>query len=110
MKPIDKYHPGMIVYGQISGLKPYGAFVNFADGLSGLIHISELSNGFVRNIGKIVDVDEEHNQLRLSYKALKRNRRDHRLKVNFLGMPLNKIGFSSIEAKMPEWIKEKENA
>ena len=110
------YQIGMTVYGQVTGLKPYGAFVQFEDGYSGLIHISELSNGFVKNIGhfmnigdfvlcKVIDIDYDHRQLRLSYKALKRNRRDRFDRVPFLGIPENKIGFRTLAEKMPEWLK-----
>ena len=58
MTTIDEYKVGMTVYGQISGIKPYGAFVKFSDDVSGLIHISELSNGFVRNVDHFVSLGE----------------------------------------------------
>ena len=114
---INDYQIGMIVYGEITGIKPYGAFVGFESGVSGLIHISELSNGFVKDIErfvqvgdhvmlKVIDIDYEHKQLRLSFKALAQNSRKHLQRVKFLGMPENAIGFSSLASKMPEWIKE----
>ena len=104
---IDQYKVGMIVYGKITGIKPYGAFVTFDDGITGLIHISELSNGFVRNINHFVkiDIDYKHKQLRLSFKALEQNTRKYTRKVRFEGMPEMKIGFSSLKNKMKEWIK-----
>lgn len=118
MSTIDDYKIGMTVYGKITGVKPYGAFVGFDDGVTGLIHISELSKGFVKdvtnfvNVGdycmlKVIDIDREHKQLRLSYKALYENVRKHVRRVKFLGMPSNTIGFSSISEKMPEWLGEK---
>ena len=121
MSKIDEYKAGMTVYGKISGIKPYGAFVSFDDGISGLIHISEVSNGFVRNITnfvkvgdycllKVIDVDKEHKQLRLSFKALEQNTRKYQKRVKFTGMPNNILGFGSIRDKMNEWLKEKENA
>lgn len=114
---ISDYKIGMVVYGKITGVKPYGAFVGFEDGVTGLIHISELSKGFVKDVSnyvsvgnyymlKIIDIDQEHKQLRLSYKALSENVRKHVRKVKFLGMPNNTIGFSSIAEKMPEWLGE----
>ena len=119
MSFIDEYKVGMTVYGKISGIKPYGAFVAFDDGVTGLIHISELSNGFVRNIShfvqvgdyfmlKVIDVDRDNKQLRLSFKALEQNTRKHLKRVKFEGMPNNDKGFGSIRDKMNEWIKEKE--
>jgi len=120
MSAIESYKVGMTVYGKISGIKPYGAFVTFDDGVSGLIHISEVSNGFVRNIAnfvkigdycmlKVIDVDEEHKQLRLSFKALEQNTRKHLRRVKFEGMPENVLGFDSIKNQMDKWVEEKEN-
>ncbi len=116
MGQINDYKPGMIVYGRVSGLKPYGAFVAFSDGVSGLIHISELSNGFVKNVAnfvnvndyimvKVIDVDYEHRQLRLSFKALHQNGRKVRRKTHFEGLPKDEIGFKSLAKALPEWIK-----
>lgn len=121
MSSIGDYKVGMTVYGRITGIKPYGAFVGFDGDITGLIHISEISNGFVRDIGhfinvddyvmlKVIDIDKEHKQLRLSFKALSQNTRKHSKRVKFEGMPESNIGFNSIKEKMPIWIKEKENA
>ena len=120
MSSIRDYKTGMTVYGQISGIKPYGAYVRFDDGVTGLIHISELSNGFVRNIDhfvtvgeyvmvKVIDIDQENRQLRLSLKALPQNRKRFRKRVRFEGMPVNRIGFATIEKMMPEWLKGEKN-
>lgn len=117
MQKKNQFKIGMSVYGQVTGIRPYGAFVSFENGFVGLIHISEISNGFVRDISsyikigdfvicKIIDIDVSLGQLRLSYKALKRNRRDSRIKAPFLGIPVGTIGFSSIRKKLPEWVKE----
>ena len=109
---------GQIVEGKITGIQPYGAFVVLEDGMNGLIHISEISDGFVKDVGrfvslnetvtvKVIDVDEKMNQARLSLKAVhptgfrkaRTRRRDWRL-------PEMKLGFSSIEDKMDEWIDQ----
>lgn len=117
MSSINDYRIGMTVYGHITGIKPYGAFVSFDGDVTGLIHISEISNGFVRDISsfvnvgdyvllKVIDIDKAHKQLRLSFKALSLNSRRHGRKTKFVGMPANEIGFASISKKMPEWLKE----
>jgi len=116
MSTINDYKVGMTVYGKITGIKPYGAFVRFDDGVTGLIHISEISNGFVRNIdyyirvgdyvmSKVIDIDKEHRQLRLSFKALSQNTRRYAKRVKFLGMPESVKGFGTIKDAMPEWVK-----
>ena len=42
------YKIGQIIEGVITGVKPYGAFVKVDEQTTGLIHISEISDDFVR--------------------------------------------------------------
>lgn len=74
-------HVGDIVDVTITGIQPYGAFALLPDGSSGLIHISEISDGFVRDVNqfvfygeqvkvKVIDIDNVHHQARLSLKAV----------------------------------------
>ncbi len=41
---------GAIVEGKVTGLTNFGAFVSLPDGKSGMVHISEVSNSFVKDI------------------------------------------------------------
>ncbi len=41
---------GAIVEGKITGLTAFGAFVSLPDGKSGMVHISEVSTSFVKDI------------------------------------------------------------
>ena len=55
----ESYCIGQVVEGMITGIKPYGAFVRLNDGASGLIHISEVANAYVRDVNdylKAVDI------------------------------------------------------
>jgi len=45
--------------GKITGIKPFGAFVQLENGKSGLIHISELSDKFVTSVDEIVEIGQE---------------------------------------------------
>ena len=47
-------HVGDIVEGTVDSLKPYGAFVNLENGLSGLIHISQISNQRIKHPGVVL--------------------------------------------------------
>ena len=49
---------GDIVYGKVTNILGYGAFV-LVDDYDGLVHISEFSDGFVRNINDFVKVGQE---------------------------------------------------
>lgn len=113
-----KYVSGQIVEGVVTGIQPYGAFVHIDDETSGLIHISEISDFFVRDVNlfiqvgdrirvKIIDVDGH--QLRLSMKALRHtsNRKERMYRQQKL-LPPNEIGFNSIEVMLGQWVKEKQ--
>ncbi len=51
---IAKYKVGDVVAGEVQKVVPYGAFVRIAEGLNGLIHISELSDKLVKDPSDIV--------------------------------------------------------
>ena len=73
--------PEMIVKGKITRIETYGAFVDFGAERPGLIHVSELTRGYVKTASevvkegdeieaKVLDVDRRKRQIRLSMKAL----------------------------------------
>lgn len=45
--------------GKISGITNFGAFVDLGDKQTGLVHISEVSNGFVKDINDVLSVGDE---------------------------------------------------
>ena len=47
---MEKYTIGQIIRCQVSGIVSYGIFVSINHYYNGLIHISEISSGFVRDI------------------------------------------------------------
>ena len=71
---MTRYKRGEIITGYVTGIEKYGIFVNIDDNYSGLIHISEITSSYVRNINdyakigeiiraKVIEVDE-NNQLK----------------------------------------------
>lgn len=42
--------PGIIIEGKVTGVTPFGAFVSFGDGKTGLVHISEIALEYVKDI------------------------------------------------------------
>ena len=101
---------GEIVKGRITGIKPYGAFVKLADGTDGLIHISEISDGFVRNIEDFIAVGDEVElvvlgvnddmKVSLSFKQANRNKKKKIVQIEL------KSGFQPLEDMLPVWISE----
>ena len=55
---MNKYNIGDVITGKVTGIEKYGIFLSLPDGSSGLIHISEISNQFVRNVSDYVVMGE----------------------------------------------------
>ena len=47
---MDDYIVGNIVKGEITGIESYGLFVKLDNDYTGLVHISEITNNFVKDI------------------------------------------------------------
>lgn len=50
---------GTKVTGKVSGITNFGAFVNLGNNQTGLVHISEVSDGFVKDIHDVLSVGDE---------------------------------------------------
>ncbi|MBQ5973169.1 MAG: S1 RNA-binding domain-containing protein, partial [Oscillospiraceae bacterium] len=50
---------GEIVTGKVTGITKFGAFVSLPDGSSGLVHISEIADTFVRDVADVLSVGQE---------------------------------------------------
>ena len=55
---MTKYKKGSIIEGSVTGIENYGVFVNLDDYYSGLIHISEISHGFVKDVNNYVNLGD----------------------------------------------------
>lgn len=104
----------------ITSIVPYGIFVSADYGYTGLIHISEITGGFIKDINKyfkignqleakIIGIDEEKKHLTLSTRNILMNYSiDNENNLEEEG-----LGFDKLRDKLPEWInvtkKELEN-
>lgn len=77
--------PGSVVDGTVESLMPYGAFVNLGDGLSGLVHISQISEKRIKHPGEVLKEGEKvhakilntnDGKISLSIKALQEDMTD----------------------------------
>lgn len=115
-----KYKIGMIITGKITGVQPYGAFVSLDDNYQGLIHVSEVKHGFIKNIHdelsvgdkvkvKVIDIDEYTQKISLSIRVLEKPTINLVLpnkRKRYFTNRKKKLGFSSIEEKLDDWIDE----
>ena len=78
-KKIARCEVGAVMDGTVDTLKEYGAFINLENGLSGLLHISQISNQRIKHPGavlkegqtvKVKIISIKDNKISLSMKAL----------------------------------------
>ena len=102
-----------IIKCKVTGLQKYGAFVNDGKEHNGLIHISEISYGYVKNISdflnigdtvyaEVIKVDDNEN-LKLSIKDIDYRKDGSKLKR----MAETKNGFKPLKDNLDVWINEK---
>lgn len=74
--------PGIILEGVVESLQPYGAFVDLKDGLSGLVHISQISQRRIKKPSEVLSVGDKvkvkvlntnNGKISLSMKAAEEN-------------------------------------
>ena len=113
---MSTYFKNEVVEGCVTGIEKYGIFVTLDEYYSGLIHISEISDNFVRDINKFVnigetikvkvlDTDDETFHVKLSIKNL-----DYRLnKKRETYIQETEHGFNTLKKELPIWIEDKKS-
>lgn len=111
---MNKYKEGDVVEARITAIEKYGAFASLDEEYSGLIHISEITDKFVRDITdffeigdvinvRILTIPREHNQLKLSAKGVNDNLQENKRKK----IKETVFGFYLLKTALPNWIQEK---
>ena len=111
-----KYQLNDLIIGEVTNVKPYAVFLTFENGSQGLLHISEISNNYIRDIEKyavvgdklkvkVVSIDENNGFLRVSLKQVPPEEAfsSH---VNY-GRKIPTIdddAFKPLQSKLQEWI------
>ncbi|PLR79382.1 RNA-binding protein S1 [Bacillus sp. V3-13] len=122
----EKIETGSVVTGKVTGIQPYGVFVALDENTQGLVHISEITHGYVKDINehlkvgdevkvKVLSVDEAAGKIGLSIRATeeapaeqaakpKRTRkRQPALQQQTDESPQ---GFNTLKDKLEEWIEQ----
>jgi len=124
----DKFEAGQVLEGKVTGIQPYGAFVALNDEVQGLVHISEVTHGFVQDINehlkvgdavkvKVLNVDDQKGKVSLSIRATeeapkKQPRKQQAPKQQQMQSTGDNAGFNTLKDKLQGWIeqsKEREN-
>ena len=99
---------------KVTAVQPYGVFVNYDKDYNGLIHISEVSYGFVKDINdfvtvgddiyaEVIDIDDKENHLKLSIKDINYKNDGSKL----IRLAETKKGFEPLKEHLDLWINDK---
>jgi general stress protein 13 len=122
----EKIEIGSILQGKVTGIQPYGAFVALDEHTQGLVHISEITHGYVKDINehlkvgdevnvKVLSVDEEAGKIGLSIRAteeapvqstVKPKKARKRQTATILPEEEEQQGFNTLKDKLQEWIDQ----
>ena len=115
---MEKYEIGQYLIGKVSNVRQYAIFFSFPGDINGMLHISEISDSFVRDIEKfasvgdkikvkIISIDPKNGFLKLSLKQVPADEQ-YTSHVNKYRKTLD-VGdeaFEPLKKKLPSWIKE----
>ena len=124
----DKFEAGQVLEGKVTGIQPYGAFVALDEETQGLVHISEITHGYVQDVNehlkigdtvnvKVLNVDAEKNKVSLSIRATeeapqKQEKRAPQPKQQQQEDAGASAVFNTLKDKLQDWIeqsKDREN-
>lgn len=118
-----KFEVGEVISGKVTGVQPYGAFVALDEETQGLVHISEITYGYVKEVSeflsvgqevevKVLEVDGEAGKISLSIRALLERppviRKEEKPKKSLQARvdERDSEGFNSLKDKLEDWIKQ----
>lgn len=117
------YKVGDVVAGKVTGIQPYGAFVSLDENTQGLVHISEITYGYVKEVGefltigqevevKILEVDDGAGKISLSIRELhekppapKKEDKPRKTLQDRVDEHDDE-GFNTLKEKLADWIKQ----
>ncbi|AGK55448.1 MAG: ral stress protein 13 [Bacillus sp. (in: firmicutes)] len=126
----DTIQVGSIIVGKVTGIQPYGAFVSLDENTQGLVHISEITHGYVKDINdhlkvgdevnvKVLSIDKEAGKIGLSIRATeeapanqpetskpKKPKKRAATITPIQNDPELSQGFNTLKDKLQEWIDQ----
>lgn len=115
----SKFETGQVIQGKVTGIQPYGAFVALDDKTQGLVHISEVTHGYVKDINehltvgdevsvKVLKIDEAAGKISLSIRATQEAPKTSqpRQRQQVVQTEEDSAGFNTLKGKLEEWIEQ----
>ncbi|MEC1178019.1 S1 domain-containing post-transcriptional regulator GSP13 [Metasolibacillus meyeri] len=116
-----QYKVGDVLTGNVTGIQPYGAFVALDEQTQGLVHISEITYGFVKDVShflkvgdeitvKILEIERGSQKISLSIRALQEEpthfKKEQRKTLQERLDEDDAAGFQPLKDKLQEWIDQ----
>jgi ribosomal protein S1 len=90
---------GQIRNGVVTRLEPYGAFVDLGAERPGLVHVREMSSGYVRHPSEVVSIGDE-----VAVRIINYDRRRKRIDLSMLGVEMAEFEEAELdEGEEPQW-------
>lgn len=112
------YEINQLIIGKVESVKPYALFLVFEDGTKALLHISEISDAYIRDIEKfgtvgdelkvkVLSIDSHNGFMRVSLKQVPEEERYSTHTNEKRRVPeVDESNFKALEEKLPQWIEE----
>lgn len=123
----SKFEVGTVLTGKVKGIQPYGAFVALDENTQGLVHISEVTHGYVKDVNdhlkvgdevkvKVLSVDESAGKISLSIRATEEapvqqerpKQAPKKRQASVMTSTAPDEGFNTLKDKLQEWIEQSE--
>ena len=113
-----KYEVGQLIIGTVTKVKPFALFMSFDEGAEGLLHISEISDSYIRDIEKygrvgdqlkvmVVSIDDTNGFLRVSLKKVPQEEAYSTHDNSLRSLPLaGENDFKPLASRLDKWIKQ----
>ena len=95
----DDLHEGMIVTGKITKLEKFGAFLDFGAERPGMIHVSEMANGYVASPSDVVKEGDE-----VKAAVLKINKKKRRIDLSIKALEAPPEPVAVVEDEPQEYV------
>ncbi|GAA0500217.1 general stress protein 13 [Virgibacillus sp. MSP4-1] len=119
----EKIEVGQVIEGKVTGIQPYGAFVALNDQTQGLVHISEVTHGYVKDIHehlkigdvvqvKVLNINEEEGKYSLSIRATEEPPKKQPVQEQKPARTKEQpdtnaaVGFNTLKDKLEDWIQQ----
>jgi general stress protein 13 len=119
----ERIEVGTIIKGKVTSVKPYGAFVGIDEAHTGLVHISQIAHGYVKDINdylkvgdevevKVISIDEATGKISLSIKETKPEQEKAEVNVprrrneSKTANESTELFNNALEEKLKAWLKQ----